>query len=352
MASRINSIDGLRAVAVSAVILFHLFPKTFPGGFIGVDIFYVISGYLVSKKFFDGRSIAIWEFYKRRISRIVPAFYFMLICTGLLVLIFLNAAQIASFFKAAVSALIFIPNIYFMREDYFAEALEGQSLILHTWSLGVEEQFYIFFPLALIVFSRFNFHWPNKVVNGLILLFIVLNLLMIQFGGNLKATYPFVESDLKFAPESYYFNYFSPLSRVWEFLAGIYLARIGLSEKRSGAALISAVALSVLVLYIFLVPAVAQPNLFTAVPIISIVSLMYFSRSDNFIYSFLSNRVLVYIGLMSYSLYLWHQPVITFLKLTFLHYDPNLIALALIPVFCISWISYNFVEKRFSSAVK
>ena len=216
-------IQGLRALAVIFVILFHTKINLFNGGYIGVDIFFVISGYLITKLIYQDikqNSFSLLSFYHRRARRILPAF----IITILLVLIFSFFFTLDSGFKfigySVIASLLFFSNIFFWHNsiDYYGLDAELNPLV-HTWSLALEEQFYLFFPLLLIFFYK-------KHLIKIISLIIILSLFFGQFGGNLKFNYPYFEKNFYFWNPSYFGTFFSPIGRIWELLIGALILLI------------------------------------------------------------------------------------------------------------------------------
>ena len=154
-------IDGLRALAVVPVILFHAGMQFFQGGFVGVDVFFVISGYLITSIILaekEAGTFSLKTFYERRIRRILPALFFIMLCCIPFAYAWMMPSQMKSFGKSLYSVVLFVSNITFMEEsDYFADLSEDKPL-LHTWSLAVEEQYYILFPLFIMLFWRFGKH--------------------------------------------------------------------------------------------------------------------------------------------------------------------------------------------------
>ena len=194
-------IDGLRALAVIPVILFHAGFSLFEGGFVGVDIFFVISGYLITTILISDLSkekFSIVEFYERRARRILPALFVMMTFTTIFVWFVMLPDRLDGYFKSVLSVIFFASNIYFWRgSGYFAVASEEKPL-LHTWSLAVEEQYYIFFPLLLLFF------WKSGKRN---LLKIIILLTLVSFGIS--------EFGWRYKPDA---NFFLPVPRAWELL--------------------------------------------------------------------------------------------------------------------------------------
>lgn len=196
-------IDGLRAVAVVPVILFHGGFETFSGGFVGVDVFFVISGFLITTIILgelERGAFSLWGFYERRARRILPALFFIMACCIPFAWMWMPPPQYAAFSQSLVAVSLFVSNIWFWREvGYFAPAAEEKPL-LHTWSLAVEEQYYIVFPLALILLYRFG---RNHAFVFLVLS-AFLSLLLSEWGWRNSASA----------------NFFLAPTRAWELLAG------------------------------------------------------------------------------------------------------------------------------------
>ena len=209
-------IDGLRAIAVLSVIFYHAQLslnnfEVFKGGYIGVDIFFVISGYLITsiilKELILTKKFSFRYFYERRVRRLIPPLVFVILLSIPLAWIYLLPSSLVDFTKSALYSLGFTSNyfFYFSELDYFdTDGL--YKPLLHTWSLAVEEQYYLIFPFFLIFLYKF---FRNKIL--LIFISILsLNLLLVQFSGNLKFEYPFIENieDFKFEAASVYFYKF------------------------------------------------------------------------------------------------------------------------------------------------
>ena len=292
-------VDGLRAIAVVAVILFHARLKAVAGGYIGVDVFYVISGYLITQ-FVDQRITAgrftILEFYERRARRIIPALFFLLIAASLAALLSLLPVDLVSFAKSEIATVALVPNVFFyVNAGYFDSGARLKPL-LHMWSLGVEEQFYIFFPPLMLVLSRWRSLGTKRVIGSVAAASLGLSVWMVQYRG---------ESDAAF--------YLMPF-RAWELLLGALLALRAFPTVRSrllrnvlagfglGAILISAVAFS---------STTSFPGLSAVIPCLGAALIIYADESGPTLTgSLLSVRPLVWVGLISYSLYLWHWPTL------------------------------------------
>ena len=330
-----RDIDGLRAIAVLAVILFHFGFPAISGGFIGVDIFFVISGYLITSIIVNDLNkgcFSFGDFYLRRARRILPALYVVLIASAVISLFLFLPKDLISFGKSLASTVFFGSNIFFMSEtDYFDSSALVKPL-LHTWSLSVEEQFYFIFPFFLVLIRKFQ----SRHFFGIIFVCFVLNLILSEFARDLSQTKTF---------------YLSPL-RAWEFMLGSLLTHplardLGSMRVRHSAGIVGAVfLLFCLLFYTDLTP---FPGFGALLPCMGTALIIYAGSGPVSIVSkILSLKPMVYIGLRSYSLYLWHWPVLVFS--TYMASEPPgpilsmvLILLALL----MSILTYKFVELPF-----
>lgn len=328
-------IDGLRAVAVLSVISFHLAHRFLPGGFLGVDIFFVISGYLITSilwhEVVDGR-FSIVRFYDRRVRRILPALLAVLLVTTAVALLVLLPADLLGYARSLVATLLFVPNVYFWRDtDYFARLAE-QKPLLHTWSLGVEEQFYILFPLGLFLLRKA----PNRLVVA-----VLGGITAVSFAGNVFALHVGGDSPA----------FFLLPTRAWELSVGALLAVLppAASARRRGAWLAGLCGLALVALAI-LHPLTLLPTLPAATPAVLGTALIIWAGSGG---TGVASRLLalgplVFIGLISYSLYLWHWPIIVFAKYYLvreLTWQEELLLLPL--MIAIATASWRFIERPF-----
>ena len=217
-------IDGLRALAVLPVIFFHAGFKIFQGGFVGVDVFFVISGYLITTiilKEISKNKFNLKDFYTRRARRILPALYFVTFISIPFSIFLMTGEDLKFFSKEVISVIAFISNFFFWKNTgYFSPSSDMQPL-LHTWSLGVEEQFYIFFPLFMIFVSLFH---KKKLILFISIIFI-LSLTLAQIGGNFKIQNLSIKSPFLFLPFEYFWqagsaNFYLPFGRIWELMSG------------------------------------------------------------------------------------------------------------------------------------
>ncbi|MBP6924079.1 MAG: acyltransferase [Candidatus Pacebacteria bacterium] len=347
-------IDGLRALAVIPVILFHLKIAGFGGGFIGVDIFFVISGYLITSiimREIREERFSMVRFWERRILRILPALFFVLVVTTIAsYFVILFPTDFISFGQSLAAQGLFIVNIFFMRTgDYFAAPAETIPL-LHTWSLAVEEQFYIVFPILLVIIYKLSKKAVIPVVALIGLVSFVLSVYLINVSPSAPFTIPFLPhiwGSASYESAGFYF----PLARAWELAAGALLALSAFTIRNKVVAEVSAVTGLVLIVsgIVFLTSESAFPGLAALLPVLGTVLIITAgTQRKTFIGEILSFPVLVWVGLISYSLYLWHWPLIVLTKqylsspLTGTHTGLILIATFLLAIF-----SYHFVETPF-----
>jgi peptidoglycan/LPS O-acetylase OafA/YrhL len=329
-------IDGLRAFAVLPVILFHAGIQGFEGGFVGVDIFFVISGYLITRIILGDvstGSFSLVKFYERRARRILPAYFAVVVSVLLVGWFVLLPSEYADLGKSVVAATIFVSNVYFWRtSDYFSPTAEELPL-LHMWSLSVEEQFYVFFPLFLLLFWRLSSRWLLLSMLG----FLIISFLTAEFLSGWK--------DIA--------NFFLAPTRAWELLVGCligYVHRNGVTIiPRWVAEIGGALGITMIVLSIAaLDPSVPFPSWWTWLPVGGAGLFITFSRAGTLASRLLSWRPIVFVGLVSYSSYLWHQPILVYGRFILID-EPELwmkIFFATLSV-CIGIISWRYIERPF-----
>lgn len=291
-------IDGLRALAVAIVVFFHAFPKLLPGGFVGVDVFFVISGYLIaSGSMVSGRSFSVIDFYKRRSKRILPALIVVLLFCYVVGFNFFLVDEFKQLGAHIFASATFWQNFNLWREaGYFDTASELKPLI-HLWSLAVEEQFYLAYPF-LAAFC----HGKGPKFTRRTLFFLA----ALSFGANLYAAQHDAVGD-----------YFSPLSRVWEILAGCFLAQFAPSDL--GAR--KSEALSVLGLFLIALSLplanerAAYPNFIGLLPVVGSAMLIRHANHAKLVRVIFTHKATISVGLLSYSLYLWHWPLLSLLAI-------------------------------------
>jgi peptidoglycan/LPS O-acetylase OafA/YrhL len=294
-----RDIDGLRALAVMSVVLYHAGVKWLGGGYVGVDVFFVISGYLITKyvneKIQDG-NFSIAEFYERRVRRIMPALFFLLIVASVLAYFALLPNDLFKFSKAEIATILFVPNIFFYEGAGYFDSAAKLKPLLHMWSLGVEEQFYILLPLTMIIASRGR----RRAI--LITLYAAL-------AGSLVLSIWAVRS----RPDAAF--YLVPF-RAWELLLGSLIGvrafpRVDNILLRNA---LSAVGIVLVLVGFFLYsPDTPFPGVAALLPCLGTGLVIYGNEAGpTLVGQLLSLRPMVGIGLISYSLYLWHWPLLIF----------------------------------------
>lgn len=327
-----SEIDGLRAVAVVPVILFHAGVDFFRGGFVGVDIFFVISGFLVTKIILlhreDGK-FGVLDFYERRARRILPALFLVLSLCIPIALVFMTPWQLAGFMRSLAATTIFVSNIHFLETSgYFGPDAE-LSPLLHTWSLAIEEQYYFLLPLLLMTLGAFS----TKKHLIAILTLAGMSLMLAEWGwrNHLDA------------------NFFFTFSRFWELLIGSVCAVLLLRRDAVHSEILAGVGLLMVVYSIFFFSeAMPFPSFFTLIPVIGAALIILFAAKGTVVARLLSWRPIVAIGLVSYSAYLWHQPLFAFARVRLL--DPPDIGIMVClaaATFVLAWLTWQFVEQPF-----
>lgn len=329
-----REIDGLRGLAVVPVILFHAGFETFSGGFVGVDVFFVISGYLITTIILaelEQGKFSIVNFYERRARRILPAlFLVMLVCIPF-AWFWLLPGDIKSFSQSLVAVSFFASNILFWRESgYFDTAAELKPL-LHTWSLAVEEQYYLLFPVFLVIFWRLGKRWI-LITLGLV---FVASLTLAQWSAYAKPTAAF---------------YLLP-TRGWELLIGafaaFYLSKVSRKEFDKGVAEVGGWLGVILILYAVFSygKAIPFPSVYALVPTLGTVLVILFATQQTAVGKFVGNKAFVGVGLISYSAYLWHQPLFAFARTyTFGQLSVGIVASLIILSFVLALLSFRLVE--------
>ncbi|HZF85853.1 MAG TPA: acyltransferase family protein [Burkholderiaceae bacterium] len=328
-------IDGLRAIAVLAVVLYHASPKWLRGGFVGVDIFFVISGYLISTIIFGslgGRGFSYAEFYARRIRRIFPSLVLVLAATlgfGWYVLLSDEFRQLG---RHVLGSAGFVQNLVLLREaGYFDTAAESKPL-LHLWSLAVEEQFYIFWPMVL------GLAWARSGRSVLTWMAVAVGL---SFALNIGLVYRYPDA-----------AFYLPFTRVWELAAGAILAYMGLrrqphhsgrSREWQSVAGLVLIVLGLLVIH----RGKAFPGFWAVLPVLGACLCIAAGPGAWFNRHVLGSRLFVWFGLISYPLYLWHWPLLAYARVLQSEGDPSRAIRfgAVAASVLLAWLSYRFVER-------
>lgn len=318
-------IDGLRALAVLAVILFHTFPNELPGGFVGVDIFFVISGYLITQIILEelvSGNFTAASFYARRIRRIFPALIIVLVATFAFGWLYFLPMELLSLGKNILASALFSANLMLLSEVSYFDVAAHMKPLLHLWSLGIEEQFYLVWPLLLWLLPRKRLLLTTGIIFSAS---FALNIAMI-------AQYP---------SETFYL----PFTRAWELMAGAALAQTSRKDGRHHD-LFAAIGIATIALSFLLINTKTLfPGWAALAPVVGTVFLI---RSEGSFLSraVLSHRAAVNIGMISYPLYLWHWPLLVFAELLkFKRLTDLERGLVIALTFVLAWLTYKFIER-------
>lgn len=310
-------IDGLRAIAIISVVIFHTFPKILKSGFVGVDIFFVISGFLITNLVLkDLENFSITDFYIRRIKRIFPALIIVLLSCFIFGWLMLFSDEFKQLNKHIAASSTFISNFILLKESGYFDSAALTKPLLHLWSLAIEEQFYIFFPLFLIV-TRARKVWLA------IALFLSLSLCIYQYYSNQLSS-----------------SFFLPQARAWEFLIGAFVAHLKISNKN-----LSIVGLALVIASTLSIKESSFPGWQALFPTLG-AALIIMSEKSWINEKILSNKALVWVGLISYPLYLWHWPLVSFAHILLpvelaISIKIGLILLSIL----LAWLTFEFIEK-------
>ena len=333
-------IDGLRAIAVVAVVLYHaqitiLGKQPFQGGFIGVDIFFVISGYLITsiilKELITTGTFSFKYFYERRIRRILPALLFVMLVSLPFAWMYLLPSSFVDFSKSILYSLGLSSNFYFWYSGEQYGAVSGWlKPFLHTWSLSVEEQYYILFPIVLLI----TFKYFRKYIIHILIFGFIVSLGLADWGSRNHPS----------------FNFYVLPTRAWELLAGSILAYFEITlGHRSKNQILNLIFPSIGLFLIghsifFFNDKMFHPSFYTLSPIIGVCLIIWFSHKNELITKIISTKLFVGVGLISYSLYLWHYPIFAFAKIN--DNEINKIFFIIISLI-LSLFSYYFIELQF-----
>ena len=327
-----KEIDGLRALAILPVILFHAGFEIFSGGYIGVDIFFVISGYLITSiilREHQNNNFSFINFYLRRARRILPMMFFiMALCLPFSWLI-LMPFQMKEFSQSLISSVFFFSNFFFWKKNGYFDLISEEKPLLHFWSLAVEEQYYIFFPIVIF----FCFFFFKKYTFVLVVLGFILSLFISELIVN---TYPSA-------------NFYLLPSRAWEILAGSIAAFIISKYSTNKNNLLSFLGLLMCIIPIFVFNEnTPTPSRYTLIPVIGVFLIILYAKKNCLAAKILRSKYLVSIGLISYSIYLWHHPIFAFTNILAVEKPSNGIMFSLILLtLLLSFLSYKFIEIPF-----
>lgn len=330
--SYIPYIDGLRAISVISILLFHLDIAFFKGGFIGVDIFFVISGYLITSHIvseLQKNQFSLPAFYTKRIKRIFPALFLMIFVSSFAAIIFLGPQEYSEFFKAVRYSSAQISNIHFAQDvDYFSPDQKTNPL-LHTWSLGVEEQFYLLWPLILMgLFGK-------KIIKRPLVALCAIAIISLVISQYLVLTDP---------KNAFYMLH----SRAWELATGAIAALAPNSKalSKKTCTTLSCLFFAIIFLCIFGYNANLFPGIKAVPPCLATAGLFYLARHNiTSIHTIMGVKFLTSIGLISYGLYIWHWPIIAFYKSYFSNpITPEIAVIIICATFTVAYASYRWIE--------
>jgi peptidoglycan/LPS O-acetylase OafA/YrhL len=328
-------IDGLRAVAVLSVIGFHYFPELFSGGFIGVDIFFVISGFLICSIILNSiekQEFSFLKFYGARIRRIFPTLILILMFVCIYGYIVFLPNEYTNLSKHIFSGAFYITNFFLANEGGYFDIENVYKPLLHLWSLGIEEQFYIFLPILLVLAAKARKKYLNiniYILSMLLIASLLYNVYLCKI--------------------DYTNNFYYPFTRVWELLAGCVLYKVTRVDNINNKFIniIIIISIIVIILSIFKMTNILYPGIKAIIPVSCSMIIIALGNNSFFNKKILSNKIMINIGLISYPLYLWHWPIYSAYNLTKYGivsiYDK--IFMLIITILC-SFISYRFVEKH------
>jgi peptidoglycan/LPS O-acetylase OafA/YrhL len=331
-----REVDGLRAIAVVPVLLFHAGFSWVRGGFVGVDVFFVISGYLITSLILAELGVgrfSIVSFYERRARRILPALFLIMLACLIPAWFWMTPQRLENFGQSLVAVSVFGNNILLAATAGYFEPAVDEKPLLHTWSLAVEEQYYVFFPVLLLLCWRLGRRWLIALIG----VGALLSLAAAQWGWLHR-------------PES---NFYLVQGRAWELLLGVLVA-FALEPDRSGARpqplLANTVSIAglLLIAYAMLMfdDQTPFPSVYALVPTVGTALILYAGNDRTVVGKLLGLPLFVGIGLISYSLYLWHQPLLAFARILSDTDPPVLVRAALLGLsFVLAWLSWWLVEK-------
>ena len=346
------SIDSLRAIAVIAVIIYHIDANYLPGGFLGVDLFFVLSGYLISsliiKEYKSTGTVNLYNFYVRRARRLLPAVYFMITVVLIIITLF-NGVLLKKSYLDALFGYIYSSNWWYIfhKLDYF-DSFGSQSPFKHLWSLAIEEQFYMFFPLIFLIFNRKSKSNNSNSKLNKNFIYVVLSLVLVSLIAHI----------LLFDINNINRIYFGTDTRAFSLLVGVVGAILypmdRLSERttKKDNMIYSIVSLVSILVLIGIMINTSEYNTwlyrggFLLVAIIGLIIIISSGRQYTFMSKLLSFKPFVFIGKISYSLYLWHFPILVVTTPVSEIGNPNLfyVTLRIVLIFLVATGSYMFVE--------
>lgn len=327
-----SDIDGLRALAIISVLIFHMFPKFLPGGYVGVDIFFIISGYLIGSTIFneyEKGNFSFLNFYQRRLIRIIPLLLVVLFATFLLGYFFLLPHEFKSLGRHIGAASVFGSNFQLLKEKGYFDTASELKPLLHLWSLGIEEQFYLFLPI-LILFINKVFKRPIIVITSIASCSLIYSFYLTS--NNLEAAF------------------FRPESRFWELLIGVLLSRVEkipspYLEKQKPYLSVLGIVLCLIAIFSYN-NETPFPGFYALIPTLGAALLIYSGEKGLINNKIFKLNSLIFVGKISYSLYLWHWVFLSFNQILYQQNPPReLIFIMVFISVLLSIVTYYFIEK-------
>ncbi len=351
-----KDLNGLRFISIVAVILYHSKISFFNSGFIGVDIFFVLSGFFITQILLNqnkSNNLEIFFFLNKRFRRILPALIFVIIISSFAIYFFLYEPEHTRVTKdSLLYSSIFFSNYYFYQYfgDYFVRSSDYITYF-HTWSLSIEIQFYIFFAFFYLTIFKIKILFEN--IKLIILIFLIFSLICTQMGANFTLNFPFIEKkqSLYFFNQPWWASFYFPLSRMWQFLFGSYAALILFREDfitKKNYSYISLVGIFLIFLSFFVLNKInTHPSLLTLVPVLGTYLIIVYNNNNTTLSKILGSNFFNKGGILSYSAYLIHYPLFVIFKINF----PNQFNIILVPLilitFLFSFFTWKFIENPF-----
>ena len=348
--SYIPVIDGLRALAVLLVFCFHLKIPGFEGGFIGVDIFFVISGYLITSIYFSetkkNKKFDFINYLKKRIFRLLPALVFVILSSLIISYLILSPFDLMDVSKSSIYSLLFLSNIFFLSESSYWSNLNEYKIFIHTWSLGIEMSFYLLMPIFLFTINKLSNSRKILVSLSVVILSFIIILYFISKGPTIESTY---FGGFFYGKEILDILFYLIPFRFFEFIFGsiiFFIPKIKINAVKKQIYFLLGIIL------IFLTTFLISPNNLYQSIIVSLAligsSIIIYFRDARIVNKIFDNKVIIFVGLISYSLYLVHWPIISFFKYIFIEELTVYLKLIIILLsFLASSLIYKYVEIPF-----
>tara|TARA_B100001173_G_scaffold308991_1_gene320409 strand:+ start:563 stop:2554 length:1992 start_codon:yes stop_codon:yes gene_type:complete len=355
-----KDLNGLRFISVIAVILFHSKISLFNSGYIGVDIFFVLSGFFITQILINEKikfgNINIINFLNKRFRRIFPALIITILFSSFVIYFFLYSIEYADVVKKSIIAsATYFSNLYYYQYfgNYFVQSSD-YLMLFHTWSLSIEIQFYIFFAIFYFIIFKINFFY--RYLKQIIISLLLFSLFCTQMGANLKTQFPFIENgdNFYFFNQPWWASFYFPVSRLWEFLFGS-LAAVYITNKQINSnnffSLIGIIC--IFISFIIFNDSILHPSIFTILPVFGTYLIIIYNHDQkSFLNKIIASKIFNWGGLVSYSAYLVHYPIFVFFRITLPNYFENILILQIILVFIISHYSWKLIENPFRSVNK